>query len=41
MRPLARRGSNKHRAARSFRRSVGRTKVLNLRGAPMRGGIRL
>lgn len=41
MRPLRRKGANKGRAAKSFRRSVGRTKAFNLKGAPMRGGIRL
>ena len=33
--------SYKHRSARQFRSKVGKTKALNLRGAPMRGGIRL
>ena len=32
---------NKHRSAKSFRRNTMRTKEVNLRGAPMRGGIRL
>lgn len=32
---------NKSRSARSFRANVERTKGANLRGAPMRGGIRL
>ena len=32
---------NKARSARRFRRHVGRTKSINMRGAPMRGGIRL
>lgn len=32
---------NKRRSAKKFRRNVGRTKALNMRGAPMRGGIRL
>lgn len=32
---------NKRAGARSFRKSVGRTKTINMRGAPMRGGIRL
>lgn len=41
MRPLKRKGSNKRSSAKSFRRSVGRTKGLNLKGGPMRGGIRL
>lgn len=41
MRPLRRSGVNRGRAARSFRRQSGRTNRLNMRGAPMRGGIRL
>lgn len=32
---------NKGKSARSFNRQDGRTKAINLRGAPMRGGIRL
>lgn len=36
-----RRAVNKRRSAKKFRRNVGRTKALNMRGAPMRGGIRL
>lgn len=32
---------NKARGARKFSKSVGKTKALNMRGAPMRGGIRL
>lgn len=32
---------NKYRSARKFRASTYRTKAINLRGAPMRGGIRL
>lgn len=32
---------NKHKAARKFRSQVSRTKSINMRGAPMRGGIRL
>lgn len=32
---------SKHGSARKFRKHVGRTKALNMRGAPMRGGIRL
>ena len=31
----------KKHSARKFRSQVGRTKAVNLRGAPMRGGIRL
>lgn len=36
-----RRGVNKGSSARKFRKNVSRTKGLNMRGAPMRGGIRL
>lgn len=32
---------NKNSSAKSFRRNVGHTKAINVRGAPMRGGIRL
>jgi len=32
---------NKGRSARQFRGNVSHTKAANLRGAPMRGGIRL
>lgn len=32
---------NKSDSAGSFRRQAGKTKSLNLRGNPMRGGIRL
>lgn len=32
---------NKAKSARSFRHQVGKTKAINMRGAPMRGGIRL
>lgn len=32
---------NKAKSARKFRRNVSHTKALNMRGAPMRGGIRL
>lgn len=32
---------NKYRAAKKFRGQVGRTKAVNMRAAPMRGGIRL
>lgn len=40
MRPLKRGFVNKRRSAGKFRRGVGRTKSVNLKG-PMRGGIRL
>lgn len=36
-----RRPVNKHKSARSFKRNVGKTKMANVRAAPMRGGIRL
>lgn len=32
---------NKHASAKKFRHNAGRTKAINLRGNPMRGGIRL
>lgn len=32
---------NKGAGARKFRHNVGKTKSVNLRGSPMRGGIRL
>lgn len=32
---------NKSASAGSFRHKAGKTKALNLRGNPMRGGIRL
>lgn len=32
---------NKHRSAKQFKRHVGKTKVVNMKAAPMRGGIRL
>jgi hypothetical protein len=32
---------NKKRSVRSFRKNVGRSKVVNLRAAPQRGGWRL
>lgn len=41
MRPSSRYGVNKQRSAGKFRRNVSRTKVINLKGAPMRGGWRL
>lgn len=34
-------GVNKKRSARKFRRNVGRTKAINMRAMPMRGGTRL
>lgn len=41
MRPSSRSPVNKYRSARKFRKQTSRTKVQNLRGAPMRGGWRL
>ena len=41
MRPLARHPVSKGRSAGKFRRNVSRTKAINMKGAPMRGGIRL
>jgi len=32
---------NKFKSAKKFRGQVGRTKAANVRGNPMRGGIRL
>ncbi|WNK14479.1 MAG: hypothetical protein [Microvirus sp.] len=32
---------NKHRAAKTFRKQSHKTKSINMKGAPMRGGIRL
>lgn len=32
---------NKQRSSRDFNRKDGRTKAINMKGAPMRGGIRL
>lgn len=41
MRPSYRKHVNKGRSAGKFRQNVSRTKGANMRGAPMRGGIRL
>jgi hypothetical protein len=38
---MKRHSVNKSKAAKSFKRSVGRTKAINISSAPMRGGIRL
>lgn len=32
---------NKQKSARTFKRNVGKTKAVNMKAAPMRGGIRL
>lgn len=39
--PMYRKHVNKGRSARQFRSNTRRTKGANMRGAPMRGGIRL
>jgi len=36
-----RRFVNKHKSAKTFKKNVSKTKGVNLRAAPMRGGIRL
>jgi hypothetical protein len=41
MRPLKRAPVGKRGSAKKFRKNVSKTKVVNMRGAPMRGGIRL
>lgn len=41
MRPLNRKPVSKSGSARTFRSNTSRTKVANIKGAPMRGGIRL
>lgn len=41
MRPLRRGRVNKGRSARQFRGNSKRTNGRNMKGAPMRGGIRL
>ena len=41
MKPLARKPVHKGASASHFRSNVGRTKIINLKAAPMRGGIRL
>lgn len=41
MRPLSRRAVSKSRSAAQFRGNTRRTKGANMRGNPMRGGIRL
>lgn len=41
MRPISRHGVNKGHSARQFKSQVSRTKQLNVRTMPMRGGIRL
>lgn len=41
MRPLRRGAVNKGKSAGQFRRHSGRTNGMNMKGAPMRGGIRL
>lgn len=41
MRPVQRGYVNKRSSARSFRKSISRTKGPNISPGPMRGGIRL
>lgn len=41
MRPLRRSHVDKGRSAKTFRRHSGRTNGRNMKGGPMRGGIRL
>lgn len=38
---MFRKAVNKAKSSRQFTRNVRKTKAINLRGAPMRGGIRL
>ena len=38
---LRRKSVNKYKSAKSFRRQVSKTKAINMRHAPMRGGYRL
>jgi hypothetical protein len=41
MRILGRKPVNKGKSARSFRKNVSRTNIMNIKTRPMRGGIRL
>jgi len=41
MKPLSRSSVHKHSSAGQFRSNVSRTKMINIKAAPMRGGIRL
>jgi hypothetical protein len=41
MKPLSRKPVHKGASAGHFRSNVGRTKLINIKAAPMRGGIRL
>lgn len=41
MRPLKRKFVNKKKSSQNFRKKVGKTKSVNLRPQPMRGGTRL
>lgn len=38
---MRRHSVNKGRSARKFRKNVSRTKAINIKPGPMRGGIRL
>ena len=41
MNPLKRKSASKRKGAKTFKRHVAHTKSINIKGAPMRGGIRL
>lgn len=41
MKPLHRKPVNKHKSAKTFRHGTAKTKAINVRPAPMRGGIRM
>jgi len=38
---LSRKPVNKYKSAKSFRKQTSKTKAINMRHAPMRGGYRL
>jgi hypothetical protein len=38
---LSRKPVNKYKSAKSFRKQTSRTKAVNMRSMPMRGGFRL
>lgn len=38
---MHRQPTNKHKSARNFRKNTTKTKAINMRAGPMRGGIRL
>lgn len=41
MRPVRRYGTNKRASAKRFRSHTKRTRALNMRATPMRGGFRI